>query len=250
MNPTTRFDTRVADYVAARPSYPDGVFDALFDGLGDPASLTIVDLGAGTGISSRQLAARGSSVIAIEPNAPMRAGAAPARGVSYVDGTAEATGLDEASADLVTVFQAFHWFDQAASLREMLRILRPGGRAAVVYNERDERDPFTAAYGDIVRKYAQDATEQRRSDAKDAAFAAFKGWRTARHLAFPNPVRQDVERIVKRAFSSSYLPKSGSAGAALEAEIRALVAAHAVDGLVTMSLETLVIIGDTGTDGG
>jgi len=250
MNPTGRFADRVADYVAARPSYPAGVFDALFEGLGDPASLTIVDLGAGTGISSRPLAARGSTVIAVEPNAPMRESAEPAPGVTYVDGTAEATGLEEASADLVTVFQAFHWFDQDAALREMLRLLRPGGRAATVYNERDERDAFTAAYGDIVRKYAQDATEQRRADAKDAAFAAFKGWRTARHVAFPNPVSQDVERVVRRAFSSSYLPKSGPAAAALEAEIRALVAMHAVDGVVTMALETLVIIGDTGADGG
>lgn len=137
-NATDRFTGRASDYVAGRPSYPEESLDALFDGLGDPAALTVVDLGAGTGIAARLLAARGVRVIAVEPNAAMREHAVPAANASWKAGTAEQTGLARASVDLAAAFQAFHWFDHEVALREMTRIVRPGGRAAVVYNERDD----------------------------------------------------------------------------------------------------------------
>ena len=144
------------------------------------------------GISSRLLAERGASVLAIEPNQAMREAAEPHPRVEWIAGTAEWTGLDEASIDLVTAFQAFHWFDHAKALNEMVRILRPGGRAAVVYNERDENDPFTAAYGDVVRAYRTDETERRRADAL-GVFAAFEGWRVRRRTEVRNVQPQDIE---------------------------------------------------------
>ncbi len=248
MNPTERFSQRAQDYVAARPSYPDGALDALFGGLGDPRDLTVADLGAGTGISSRLLAARGAQVIAVEPNAKMREAAQPHPNVTWCAGTAEATGLDEASVDLVTVFQAFHWFDHADALREMLRILRPGGRGAVVYNERDEADPFTAAYGELVRRYALDETEERRAHALDV-FARFRGWHRIRRSEVPNEQFLDVEGVVARARSSSYLPQTGAVADELHAALRALAAAYLVDGRVTMRMQTIVVTGEAGADG-
>ena len=170
MSFTERFSERADAYVAARPSYPLESVDILIEGLGDPASLAVADLGAGTGISSRVIAARGPLVYAIEPNAKMREAAAADPRVKWVDGTAEATTLPAASVDVVAAFQAWHWVDHPAGVAEARRILRPGGRMAAIYNERDERDPFTAGYGDIVMRYATDATEQRRVDAL-AAFA-------------------------------------------------------------------------------
>ena len=74
----------------------------------------------------------------------MRDAAEPHPGVEWIDGTAESTGLHEASVDLAAAFQAFHWFDHPKALAEMVRIVRPGGRAAVVYNERDESDDEAA----------------------------------------------------------------------------------------------------------
>ena len=245
MSFTGRFTERADDYAAARPSYPDAVLDVLFDGLGDPREVVVADLGAGTGISSRLLAQRGAHVIAIEPNEPMRAAAEPDPNVEWRDGTAEHTGLEEADIDLVTAFQAFHWFDHTQALDEIVRILRPGGRAAVVYNERDESDPFTAAYGAIVRRFRTDETERRRADGL-AAFAAFEGWVAKRRIELRNGQSLDAEGVLARSRSTSYLPKAGPLADELHAAVRALVAEHAKDGRVTMALRTIVVAADVG----
>ena len=249
MSFTGRFADRATDYVAGRPSYPAAALDALFDGLGDPHDVLAVDLGAGTGISSRLLAERGAQVLAIEPNAAMREAAEPHPRVEWVAGTAERTGLGEASVDLVTAFQAFHWFEHAKALREIVRILRPGGRAAAISNERDETDPFTAAYGDLVRAYQLDETERRRADGLEA-FAAFEGWHAKHRIEVRNEQLQDVDGVLARARSSSYLPKDGPKAEELHAAIRALVERHARDGQVGMVMRTIVVTGDVGGDGG
>jgi SAM-dependent methyltransferase len=246
---TERFADRAADYVAGRPSYPAAALDALFEGLGDPGDVLAADLGAGTGISSRLLAECGAQVLAVEPNAAMREAAEPHPRVEWIAGTAERTGLGEASIDLVTAFQAFHWFDHAKALREIVRILRPGGRAAAIYNERDETDPFTAAYGNLVRAHQLDETERRRADGLEA-FAAFEGWHAKRRIEVRNEQLQDLDGVLARARSSSYLPKEGPKAHELHAAIRALVARHATDGQVVMVMRTIVVTGDVGGDGG
>jgi SAM-dependent methyltransferase len=246
MSFTERFSGRAGDYAAARPSYPDEALVVLFDGLGDAAAVTVADLGAGTGISSRQLAARGALVLAIEPNEAMREAAEPHPRVEWIAASAEDTGLDEASVDLAAAFQAFHWFDHAKALNEMVRILRPGGRAALVYNERDESDPFTAAYGDVVRKYATDETERRRAHGIEV-FLAFDAWVARHRIEVRNEYALDLDGVLARARSTSYLPKAGPIAADLHAEIRALVARFARDGRVVMMMRTIVVTADVGS---
>jgi ubiquinone/menaquinone biosynthesis C-methylase UbiE len=245
---TGRFTERASAYAQARPSYPEEIVDALFDGLGDPAEVTVADLGAGTGISARLLAARGAQVYAVEPNTAMRAAALPDSRVTWVDAAAEQTGLDEASCDLVTAFQAFHWFDAPVALAEMVRLLRPGGRAALVGYERDDVDPFTHAYGEIVRRYATDDTELRRARAQ-VVFAQYPAWHTVTRTVVRYEQLLDREGLVTRLRSSSYLPKTGQVADELYAAVRALFDAHERDGTVTMALQAFVIAGDVGADG-
>ncbi len=245
MKSTERFGSRAQDYAAGRPSYPDRALDVLLAGLGEPTNVVAVDLGAGTGISSRLLAARGAQVTAVEPNGPMRAAAVPCSGVEWVDATAEFTGRANASADLVTAFQAFHWFASDITLREMLRILRPGGRAAIVYNERDERDPFTQAYGQIVRRFHTDDTELRR-DSGRKTFAAFAAWQAVCTSEVPNEQRLNRRELRARVGSTSYLPHEGAAFEELIAAIDELFEESAVENEVTMHMKTIVTVADSG----
>ena len=153
MDPRERFTKTVENYTRYRPDYPDAVFDWLARlGSADGAERCgrAIDLGAGTGIFSRALAARGWSVTGVEPNAAMRAAAAEASAlVPIVAGTAEATGLPDASADLIVGAQAFHWFDLDLALPEIDRLAAPGAYAAAVWNIRSQL-PFNRAYAALI----------------------------------------------------------------------------------------------------
>lgn len=122
----------VADaYERARPGYPD---DAVAWLAGDEPC-DVVDLGAGTGKLTRSLVARGHRVTAVDPLEEMLVWLRHAvPGAIAVRGSAEAIPLPDGSADVVTCAQSFHWFDHAVALREIARVLRPGGRLAPVWN--------------------------------------------------------------------------------------------------------------------
>ncbi len=134
MAPTSRFANRAEDYKKFRPTYPAAAIDAVIEGLAEARTLTAADIGAGTGISSRLLADRGVRVIAIEPNAAMREAAEPHPLVQWREGTAERTGLGDHAVDLVVCAQAFHWFEPVAAVREFGRVLKRGGRLALMWN--------------------------------------------------------------------------------------------------------------------
>ena len=130
----------VADaYDRARPSYPVDAAHWLVD---DPEAV-VLELGAGTGKLTEQLASVAHRVIATDPLEPMldRLRQRVPR-VAAARASAEAIPLAARSVDTVVAGQAFHWFDQALALPEIARVLRPGGRLALVWNLRDERVPW------------------------------------------------------------------------------------------------------------
>ncbi len=248
--PTERFTGREQAYAANRPSYGDDVIAFVLEGLrdGSGAAPRVADLGAGTGISSRRLAAQGAHVLAIEPNAAMRASAGSADSakkggasqgdITWVDGTGEKTTLAAASVDAATAFQAFHWFANDAALAEIVRIVRPGGSASLVLNERDHADPFTAAYGDVVRRHAEDDTEQRRQDSL-TVFRRLPG--SCDDRFFANTQTLDLAGLIGRTQSSSYLPREGEKGERLVAEVREVFARFAREERVTFAMTTEVL---------
>lgn len=126
-------------YHAARPDYPEQAVRFLVRELRlDPQS-HLVDLGAGTGILTRQLLRYCGQITALEPTEGMRSVLAETLpSVRRVDGCDTDMGLRSGSADAVTVAQAFHWFDAPEALREIHRVLVPGGRLGLIWNERDE----------------------------------------------------------------------------------------------------------------
>src|SRR5438270_6594466 len=124
----------IADvYERGRPDYPAAVTDALAAQLSLPPRAPVLDLGAGTGKLTRALVAAGYDVIAVEPQAQMRAILAASVGEDHVRaGTAEAIPLEDRAVCAVTVADAFHWFDSARALGEIARVLRPQGGLAVL----------------------------------------------------------------------------------------------------------------------
>jgi len=145
-------------YDRARPSYPPKAIDWLVERTGLGPGKTVVDVGAGTGKLTRQLVGTGARVVAVEPIAEMRAliGVGEA-----VDGTAEELPLEDASADALTVAQAFHWFDSDRALPELHRVLRPGGRLALFWNVRDLDDPLQRAVEALLSEHRGQLVPQR-----------------------------------------------------------------------------------------
>ena len=154
LNPLNRFSDKAENYTKYRPIYPDAVIDKILENLTSPNQLLAADIGAGTGIAARQLADKGVNVIAVEPNTAMRGAAEKHQNVEWKNGSAEATNLSDTSVDLITSFQAFHWFNPQPTLTEFRRILKPKGRLAIVFQEIDREDEFTQVYGELISKAA------------------------------------------------------------------------------------------------
>jgi SAM-dependent methyltransferase len=140
------FARSAAHYERARPGYAPAAVAFLVERLGLEPGRVVVDLAAGTGKLARQLVPSGARVVAVEPLAEMRS-FIPAE-IEVLDGTAETIPLPDNFADAVTVAQAFHWFDAEAALREIERVLRPGGLLALVSNRRDP-----SAFDDVLARH-------------------------------------------------------------------------------------------------
>jgi len=247
LDPLGRFSNRVDDYVRYRPKYPRELMTWLRETIGLAPSWVVADVGSGTGLLSLRFLAMGCVVHGIEPNAMMRAAAERAfadnaRFVS-VAGSAEATTLADQSVDLVTAGQAFHWFESDATRREWRRVLKPGGWAMVVFNTRRiDATPFMRAYDQYLVDSAVDyaGVDHRRglTERLHVVFADYCEWR------FPFTLHHRYDDVRGLSMSSSYVPSPAhpTHGAFFEG-LRALVDAHAVDGVVEFPYETEAYIG-------
>ena len=239
-NPTGRFTGLAGLYARCRPSYPVAAVQCVVSrcGLG-PGSL-LVDVGCGTGISSRLFAGHGVPVLGLEPNADMRAQAEaePPPPDSpepyYADGRAEATGLPAGVADVVLAAQAFHWFDAQAALREFHRILKPDGWVALVWNERDESDPFTAAFGALIRSGSDAAALERSRARAGEALLVSPLFRDGSRVVFAHSQELDEDGVLGRAFSASYAPREPARAEAFAAALREVFARYQEGGQVVL----------------
>jgi SAM-dependent methyltransferase len=141
------FGTQAAAYERGRPSYPPEAIDWLLPS----GARDVLDLGAGTGKLTVRLVERGLNVFAVDPIPEMLevlSGTLP--DTPALLGTAEEIPLPDDSVDSVLVAQAWHWFDPERAIKEVARVLRPGGRLGLVWNTRDERLGWVKDLGRII----------------------------------------------------------------------------------------------------
>jgi len=242
-DPTTRFSGRADSYAKARPSYPAETIAILRAHAGLRDGSVVADLGSGTGIFAKLLADAGAIVHAVEPNDDMRAVAEADLGarIRSVAGTAEATTLPDASVDLVTAAQAFHWFAVDGAAREMRRIARPGAFAALIWNDRDlDGTPFLREYETLLVTHCPEYRAlQGKSDTPEKFDAVFGAGRWTRHVT-KNAQRLDREGLAERVLSASYVPADPTA---IVHELGALFDRHAKDGAIEIPYTTAVIVG-------
>ncbi|WP_020404148.1 class I SAM-dependent methyltransferase [Gracilimonas tropica] len=149
---TELFTDKSNSYAKYRSSYPAEMIDRIVEPFKTQSTINAADIGAGTGISSRLLGDAGVKVTAVEPNRAMAEAADEHTNVEYIIAPAESTGLESNSYDLVTSFQAFHWFHFDESLKEFNRLLKPDGKLALVWSYWDESDDFTGKFNSLINK--------------------------------------------------------------------------------------------------
>jgi SAM-dependent methyltransferase len=145
----TSFGGAADTYERGRPPYPPQALDWLLP----PGARRVLDLGAGTGKLTRELAARGLDVVAVEPLEGMRQELSRVLpGTPVLDGSAEHIPLPDGSVDAVLAAQAWHWVTPERAAPEVARVLRPGGTLGLVWNERDDREPWVSRLNRIVEE--------------------------------------------------------------------------------------------------
>jgi ubiquinone/menaquinone biosynthesis C-methylase UbiE len=249
MDPTSRFSSRVENYVKYRPSYPREVVETMREECGLVPSSLMADVGSGTGMLTELFLQNGNSVFAIEPNREMRQAAERLlkqfAGFQSIAGRAEDTTLSSQSVDYVVVGQAFHWFATQETRREFLRILKPPYWTMVVWNEREfDTTPFLIAYDQLLQRYAPDYARAQHKTVYATALIDFfgSGGFTSRTFSY----RQEVgfAGLKGRMLSSSYTPEQGHPNhEPMIAELSKIHQTHAVNGLVTFEYVTRMYYG-------
>ncbi len=201
------FSGRAESYTKGRPAYATELIDFLFNEVGMKASSNIADIGAGTGIFSKQLLLKGCNVFCVEPNEDMRN--ALEQNVGYfqnaviVDGDAENTKLDSTSVDFITVAQAFHWFDVDEFLAESKRILKPNGIVALVWNTRTECE-FSFEHQSVFKKYCPRFKHFNGGVQKNDERIVKYFNNDFNYAEFDNPLFYDKKQFIDRCLSASY----------------------------------------------
>jgi SAM-dependent methyltransferase len=242
VDPRERFAGAASGYARFRPSYPAPLVDWVCAEAGLRPGDRVADVGCGTGILTRLLAERGLDVLGIDPNEDMLAEARAAGGpAEYRRGEAATTGLEDASVALVTVAQAFHWFDADAALAEFRRILTPVGSVAAIWNLRAE-SPFMAGYDAVLRGFSHDYGVLESWEKSLERLRAHPLVVDARDREFPHAQRFDFEGLHGRSWSSSYVFRGVEDREGFDAALRALFDAHAPGGVLEFPYRSVAMV--------
>ena len=204
-DPKKRFSSRVENYIKYRPSYPPEIIDFLTDEKVLSKQSIVADIGSGTGILSELFLKNGNKVFGVEPNTEMRRAAEKILEIYpdfvSISSSAENTSLMSNSIDLITVGQAFHWFDIFKTRIEFKDILKSDGNIVLIWNTRRKTGKgFSSQYEQFITHYGTDYEQVRNNEGNVNDFFKYK------KKVFFNYQDLDFEGLKGRLLSVSYIP--------------------------------------------
>jgi SAM-dependent methyltransferase len=242
------FSSKVTDYVASRPDYPAALFEFLRAECNLTPGAAVADIGSGTGLLTRGLLTRGCDVTGIEPNAEMRVAAerllADKPTFRSVDGSAESIPATASSFDLIVAAQAFHWFEVHRARAEALRVLKPHGKVALIWNDRVWADPLHIALDEVFAKYGGSKRDALAAHKDQADVPTFFGAAVPIEARWPHEHHLDENGFLSLVFSRSYMPdRKSPLGKEAGQQVREVFQRFANDGWVPVRYSTVAIVG-------
>lgn len=240
-NSKTRFSATVKNYDQYRPSYPSKLIDWIITITKIKPSDTVVDIGCGTGISTRLFAEREFICFGVDPNEDMLEDARK-RGSSaiYQKGDAENTHLQANFANLIISAQAFHWFAIDNTMPELKRILKPNGFCCAFWNVRVQ-NPLTKSYEAIIKKYSGDYEKTIKALQTIKAIKASRAVKSVKESRFTNTQSLDFKGLINRAYSTSYVVHGVKDHTGFKKELRQLFAKYQSGGKITFTYDVLAV---------
>lgn len=250
MEPTKRFSTRAENYSKFRPSYPKEIISFLeFVNILYKDSI-IADIGSGTGILSELFLKNGNIVFGIEPNVDMRSTAEinlnNYQNFHSIDGSAESMNMEDKSVNIITVGQAFHWFNQKQARKEFKRILKPEGYVLIIWNNRKRSgSKFLEQYEDLLLTYGTDYKKISNIDIDFEQFYGIgKNSESCLRKVFENYQLLNYPGLKGRLLSTSYAPLDGHPNYNnMIIELKKIFQENNRNGLVMFEYETEVYYG-------
>jgi SAM-dependent methyltransferase len=243
-----RFSSRIDNYIKYRPGYPREIADLLKTECSLSPTSVVADIGSGTGKLSELFLMNGNVVFGVEPNVGMRSAAESILrnfpNFKSFDGYAESTTLPDTSVDFIIAAQAFHWFEPDEFKIEALRILKPQGWVAMVWNARKlVSTPFLEDYERLLLAYGTDYQDIRHEKA-ESTIADFFAPEPFTLKTFPNKQVFDFEGLQGRVSSSSYSPEPGHLSfEPMMRELKSLFDRHQQNDRVVLDYDTKVFYG-------
>lgn len=245
-NNTDKFTGKASIYAKTRPAYSKGLIHQLHEMVVPQA--IVADIGSGTGIFSKELLELGCKVYGVEPNEDMRREAEKKlrmySNFQQVNGAAERTTLPDRSVDLITVAQAFHWFDKEKFKVECHRILHDNGHILLVWNSRVPDHPLVKENEAIFRRYCREFTGFSGGISFDN-----EGIETffckVEVLKYPNNLYVDKQTFIGRNLSASYsLKEEDVEYQSYVNELEELFEKYQKDGILCVPNETIAYFGN------
>jgi len=241
------FSGRVQNYIKYRPTYPPALIELLKTRCALTPDKVIADIGSGTGILSKLFLMNGNKVYGVEPNTEMRHAAEKILGAYpnfiSVEAGAEATTIPSHSVDIVTAGQAFHWFDPPAAHAEFIRILKPRGWVALIWNRARTNTHFEKEYDEFWRVELRGAHEAR--DGYEALIQPFFGEAHYEHVALEGiPQIMDQKEFLGRILSISAAIQPNEAGYdVFHRKVQDMFERHQQGNRVRLSYDTEIYFG-------